>query len=288
MCQSKAEGGRRCFPHGLQRYERARAALAGVPDGADAGKHEAAARLYEVAVRQFAANPKGHEFLRDRLAVVEAGADSEGDDAGVLRAVLGSGWDGPTAGSIGEALATGRRLPTQRPRTVSPSPGGAGGREFAGSLAEALATGRPMAPEERGGRGQSRFGPETVLSSALRTGVRPDDAQEVGAGLSGLPTRYDDVTVAAGQESFLERWGRDPVVVSVRRDVRHHDGNGWSEYDPASGRFRALDVGLDWAGDTRWHGVVTTVNERTGEWAAMRAVADPSDGVWVIQHDLRY
>lgn len=280
VCQSRADGGRRCFPHALSRYERARLTLAGLPYGVDAERFDAAHQLYGITVGQLAETRKGHAWLLDRIAAVEAGAPDEGDDLSVLHAAV------PTSRSLDEAMRTGApltrvALPTGGRHWVENSDG-----QFASFLAEALASGKPLPADHRISSSSAQpTGDPNNLAVATRTGA----LSRLGfSPTAAEPCRYGRVSVAGEQRTMVERWGSDEVVVTCRADVRHSDGSGWSEYDPATDRFRVLDVGTDRDEDSRRHGVLVVENRRTGERVAMRAAQDPTSGVWTVQHDLRY
>lgn len=165
MCQSKAEGGKRCYPHLSKAYEKARTAVQAMPG--DTTPEEAAEvyARYESTVADLSTNDTGRVALRRRATAIESGAVSpEGDQVAVLRRYAPPVEPSPVTRSVAEALATGKptaedvRRGTPAPaRQVAQTPG-----PYAASLEEALAYGKPMPPERRVTR--------TVAPESARTG----------------------------------------------------------------------------------------------------------------------
>lgn len=152
MCQSKAEGGRRCYSHALPSYKKAKARLTALASDATSDERKAALATYDDAVRSLAATPTGRVQLRNRAVALEGGGDADGDDLDVIRGHIAAPGPSQTALALAEAMSTRTPVPvpegnlasarTVTPRSEIPVSDG----PYAATWEEAFAYGRQMDP----------------------------------------------------------------------------------------------------------------------------------------------
>lgn len=302
MCQSKADGGKRCYTHTSKDVEKARAALGAAQESGDPEAHEAARERYETNCRSFADLPAGAAELAGRLRDIQDGADAAGDDRAVLEDLVGErvrrDREREAEGArLREAMASRDPLHEFTSSTGTPSawlvPG------------PTVPTREPLAP--RAGA-QGLLGMLARVSARLRPAPRarraPVSIARPAVAATGVdldrPVQRGGSWFAGGQEDRLNPW-RVPVHVQVRPDLPHQSGDGVSMVMPPNpdGADHAERTGalISCEGAATppegWRGAVVTVtNHRTGEAMSMRAFARDTEGgtraepVWVLHEVL--
>lgn len=251
MCQTKAEGGKRCATHTRPRYEKTKAALAALPAGALDAQVLAATDQYREAARQYASTNSGRTRLGDRLRVLRGGAAPEvSQEADVLADVLGVD------------------LRAEREKA-----------EAKEAFQRSLRTGEPVPAHLRVTR---TVAPpvDSPLERLIRNGGTRVPEPDVDPHQPYLCE--GGIVIPTGQRPLVERWGNDPVVVRARPDVQA-PGGGWSEWLADGGSRVIKGIGPVERGDgSRMHGVVVTTHVETGQQVGLRAVFNRDTGVWTV------
>lgn len=268
MCQSKADGGKRCLAHSFEDYNKVRDELAATDKPSNAKENR-----YIKHVDSMAQHDQGVDFLLDRAAAIRNGAPLKGDRLPVIEAAVSRAVARRAAEILAEDVAREERE-AQRDRASA-------------ALAQALATGRPM-PDDLKDVPLSTRRPvapcttpiERALGERMGTKSAPLPGSDDGGPVA--PWSYGTVTVQGRQRSLVERWGAEPVEVRARRDFPANNGTDWNAYDPRAGSWLPL------AADDRRPDEATLVVTRvsTGERVGLRATRG-RDGVWTIQGEQR-
>lgn len=256
MCQTKAQGGRRCLSHTVADWDGWRERREAVGPGVS----ETVEGRYALAVHRVAEVSGGTTRLTGRLADLDAGAPARGDDRAVIEAAVAGAVAAQAAAAAqaeeeraaraaededrraaftraveaGEAWEQALREGTARRQNTRSDPA------EESPLARALHTGEPVQPAPSPSTAPAVPLDESPLARALRTdepirddGEWPEPDETIA---------YGSVIVPALQRSLVEGWAHGhPVEVTVYPDSRIDRVEETRSASPAKRRWSRPD-----------------------------------------------